>query len=52
MVNVGAERGKASMLAFGLAEYEKEMQAFEECTHEAMVRSDQHAYEKDARMRR
>ena len=43
-----AERGKASILAFGLAEYEKEMQAIEESTHEIMVRSDQHAYDKDA----
>ena len=43
-----AERGKASILAFGLAEYQKEMQAIEECTHETMVRSDQHAYDKNA----
>ena len=48
MVHVDAERGKASILAFGLAEYEKEMQAIEECTHEIMVRSDQYAYDKDA----
>ena len=48
MVHVDAERGKASILAFGLAEYEKEMQAIEESTHDFMVRSDQHAYDKDA----
>ena len=42
------QRGRASILAFGLAEYQKEMQAIEECTHEIMVRSDQHAYDKDA----
>ena len=48
MVHVDAERGKASILAFELAEYEKEMQAIEESTHEIMVCSDQHAYDKDA----
>ena len=48
MVHVDAERGRASILAFGLAEYQKEMQAIEEYTHEIMVRSDQHAYDKDA----
>ena len=42
MVHVDAERGK------GLAEYDKEMQAIEECTHGIMVCSDQHAYDKDA----
>ena len=48
MVHEDAEKGKASILAYGLAEYEKEMQAIDECTHEIMVRSDQHAYDKDA----
>ena len=51
IVHEDAERGKASILAFGLAEYQKEMQAIEECTHEIMVRSDQHAYDKEAMMR-
>ena len=51
MVHEDAERGKASILAYGSAEYEKEIQAIEECTHEIMVRSDQHAYDKDAMMR-
>ena len=48
MVHEDAEKGKASILAYGLAEYEKEMQAIEESTHEIMVRSDQYAYDKDA----
>ena len=48
MVHVDAERGKVSILAFGLAEYEKEMQAVEEFTRGIMVCSDQHAYDKDA----
>ena len=43
-----AERGKTSILNFGLAEHEKEMQAMDEYTHEIIFRSDQHAYEKDA----
>ena len=47
MVHEDAERGKASILAYGLAEYEKEIQAIEECTHEIMVRSDQHAQGSD-----
>ena len=48
MVHVDSERGKTSILVFGLAEYEMVMQAIEECTHEIMVCSDQHAYDKDA----
>ena len=47
-MHVDAERGKANILTFGLAEYEKEMQAIEESTREIMVRSDQHAYDKVA----
>ena len=43
----GCRKGQTSILAFGLAEYAKEMQAIEECTHEIMVRSDQHSYDKD-----
>ena len=48
MVRVDAEWGKTSILAFGLAEHEKEMRAVEESTHEIIMRSNQHAYKKDA----
>ena len=34
---------------FGIADFEKQMQAIKESTHEIVVRSDQHAYDKDAR---
>ena len=43
LVNVNAEKVKASILAFGLTKYEKEMQAIEKSTHEIIMRSDQHA---------
>ena len=43
-----SQRGITSILVFGLAEYEMVMQAIEECSHEIMVRSDQHVYDKDA----